>query len=528
MTTPTPTLLASRLNRWMGTMALIAIVSGLSGIIGWLFGIRRLLSITEESPALMPIGAFALVFAGASLAAGPRRRTGRLLGVGVVALSLAAMAGYVTGANYGFGNLPGGITRGAGTVPGLPAPNSTVALGLLSVALLTIGVAPVVAQAAALLAGAIAYLAVLSELFGASTVQGLSAYTAMSPQTAVAICAIVIGIFCATPEAGVMPILTDSGVAGLAVRRFLPVAVFLPVLVGGLRVAGEDIGMFDTRFGTALMALASAAFAGILTVDIAVAIRRLDQQLDREHAARAVAQSESRIKDDVLSLLTQELRAPASVIHAQTHLLQAGVLTPERMQQVIDTLSRNAARLRQYVDDAIDVASLARGGVLLEFVEMDPREPIRRALDAWAPQTAAKRITVMAELPAVGFVHGDATRLQQIASNLLSNAVKFTPDGGEIRVETARDGDLVQLTIADNGVGIAPELLPHLFEPFRRSSTAEAPHAEGLGLGLAIVRHLAELHGGGVTAHSDGPGRGARFVVSLRTDRRSSSPLARA
>lgn len=501
-------------------MALIAIVCGLSGIVGWLFGVRRLLSITEGSPALMPIGAFALVFAGASLAAGADRRTGRLLGVGVAAISLAAMAGYLTGANYGFGGLPGGIMRGAGTVPGLPAPNSTVALGLLSVALLTIGVAPVVAQAAALLAGAIAYLAVLGELFGASTVQGLSAYTAMSPQTAVAIGAIVVGILCATPEAGVMPILTDSGVAGLAVRRFLPIAVFLPVVLGGLRVAGEDIGMFDTRFGTALMALASAALAGILTLDIALAIRRLDQELDREHAARAVAQSESRIKDEVLSLLTQELRAPASVIHAQTHLLQAGVLTPERMQQVIDTLSRNAARLRQYVDDAIDVASLARGGVLLELVEMDPREPIQRALDVWEPRIGEKRITLRNELRPVGMMRGDAARLEQIGNSLLSNAVKFTPDGGQIRVETARDGDLVLLTVEDNGVGIAPELLPHLFEPFRRSSTAEHPNAAGLGLGLAIVRHLAELHGGRVTAQSDGPGRGARFVVSLRADRR--------
>jgi signal transduction histidine kinase len=118
----------------------------------------------------------------------------------------------------------------------------------------------------------------------------------------------------------------------------------------------------------------------------------------------------------------------------------------------------------------------------------------------------------------VGFVQGDAVRLQQIASNLLSNAVKFTPPGGEIRVETARDGDLVRIIVQDTGCGIPPEFLPHVFEPFKRSSGSLHERPEGLGLGLTLVRHLTELHRGTVTAHSDGPGRGARFVVQLVTN----------
>ena len=154
-------------------------------------------------------------------------------------------------------------------------------------------------------------------------------------------------------------------------------------------------------------------------------------------------------------------------------------------------------------------------GILFEPAEIDPREPIRRALDAWAERIAAKRIAVTAHLMPVGFVHGDAVRLQQIASNLLSNAVKFTPPGGEIRVETVRDGDLVRFTVEDTGCGIPPEFLPHVFEPFRRSSQLLHEPPEGLGLGLTLVRHLTELHRGTVTAHSDGPGRGARFVVQL-------------
>jgi signal transduction histidine kinase len=344
----------------------------------------------------------------------------------------------------------------------------------------------------------------------------------MSPQTVLAMTSLAVGILCATPHAGVMPLMTDQGVAGLAVRRFLPVAIILPLILGGLRVAGESAGLFDARFGTALMAVASAALAGVLTFDIALAIRRLDEKLGREHSARTVAESESRVKDDVLTVLTEELRTPASVIHAQAHLLQAGVLTQERTRQVIEIVSRNAARLRQCVDDAAEVAAMAQGGVLIEPEEIDPREPIRRALDRWKASIAAKDIELSADLMPVGFVNGDAARLQQIVSNLLSNAVKFTPPGGMIRVETSRDGELAQLTITDSGSGIAPEFLPFVFEPFRRSSPSHHDNAQGLGLGLAIARHLTELHGGTVAAFSEGPGHGARFVVRLPADYRSS------
>jgi len=507
---------AERVHHTVIISAAIAIASGVSGLAGWLLRVPWLMSITSAAPALMPMSALGLLAAGMALAyARSQPRYSRGLGALVVAVAVVGAVGYLTKTDFGFGNLPEGLARGAGTLPGLPAPNSILAFGLIGSALVVLNSAPVLAQSLALLAAGVAYLAGLGELFGASTVQGLSAYTAMSPQTVVSVCALMTGILCATPQHGLMPIMLDRGAAGLAVRRFLPVAILLPVVLGGLRVAGELEGLFDTRFGTALMAFASAALAGILTVDIAIAIRQLDQKLGTEHRAREVAESESRVKDDVLALLTAELRTPAGVIHAQAHLLQAGVLTNEKMQQVIETVSRNAARLRQHIDDAADVAAMAQGGILFEPAEIDPREPIRRALDAWAERIAAKRIAVTAHLMPVGFVHGDAVRLQQIASNLLSNAVKFTPPGGEIRVETVRDGDLVRFTVEDTGCGIPPEFLPHVFEPFRRSSQLLHEPPEGLGLGLTLVRHLTELHRGTVTAHSDGPGRGARFVVQL-------------
>jgi signal transduction histidine kinase len=509
--------LPDRLRTVVHASAAIAIVCGASGIVGWAFGIRGLLSVIEGAPGLMPLGAFGLLAAGmALLCAIWRPAYGQLLGVVVASICLLGGVGYLIGHDFGLGDLPAGVIRGAGTLPGLSAPSSIVALGCIGLALVTLPWTPVLAQGAALVALTIAYLGALGELFGASMVQGVSAYTAMSPQTIVATSALALGILCATPGAGVMPLLMDSGVAGLAVRRFLPIAIVLPLVLGGLRVAGEAAGFFDTRFGTALMTVASAALAGILTIDIAIAIRDLDQRLGREHSARAIAESESRIKDDVLSLLTQELRTPANVIHAQAHLLQSGVVTQERTRQAIEAVSVNAARLRKYVDDAVEVASLAQGGVLLQLVEVDPRDAVRAALETWTPRIADKGITLTTQLTPAGVVLGDASRIERIASNLLSNAVKFTPGGGAIHVETSRDGEFVRLVVADTGVGIAPDFLPFVFEPFRRSGALVDGHVEGLGLGLAIVRHLVELHGGSVSAASDGEGRGALFTVRLR------------
>ena len=506
-----------RLRAIVLAASMVAVVCGASGIAGWALGVAPLLSIAAGAPALMPLSAVGLFLAGAALMCVPwRPRWTRALGVAVLTVFAVAALGYLTGRSFGLGDLPAGVIRGEGTLPGLPAPNSMVAFACIGLALVTMARTPALAQGAMLIALTIAYLAALGELFGASIREGWSAYAAMSPQTIAAVGALTLGVLCATPRAGVMPLLLDAGVAGLAVRRFLPIAIVLPVILGGLRVGGEAMGLFDTRFGTAMMAVASAALAGILTLDIAVAIRDLDARLGREHSARAIAESESRIKDDVLSLLTEELRAPANVIHAQAHLLQAGVLTQERMQHVIETVSTNAARLRQYVDDAVEVASLAQGGVALDEADVDPRDALRAAVDEWAPSIARKGIALTTQLTPAGVVRGDTARIQRMASNLISNAVKFTPPGGEIRVESERDGEFVRLTIADTGVGISPDFLPHVFEPFRRSGALVDGHVEGLGLGLAIVRHLVELHGGHVSASSDGPGRGARFVVRLR------------
>jgi signal transduction histidine kinase len=492
--------------------AFIAIGCGVSGVAGWIFGIRQLLSIAEAAPALMPMSALALVVAGASLWSWESHpRVARAFGGALIGLVIAATFGYAFQTDFGLGGVPADITRGAATLPGLPAPNSILALGLLGVALVTMSWSYEATHAAALLGMVVVYTAGVGELFGASRLEGLSAYTAMSPQTIVSVCALGVGILCATARGGVMPLLMDERAAGLALRRFLPVAVLLPVGFGALRVAGEAAGIFDTRFGTALMAVASGALAGLLTLDIALAIRRLDQRLAREHSARTVAESESRITHEILSLISRELRTPANDIHAQAQMLQTGLLEQTRAGEAIETIIRDAARLRRYIDDAVEVASMASGGVLIDAVELDPRDAIRAALETLSVDIRAKKIVVRDELMPVGYIAGDPRRLQQIARNLLSNAVTFTPAGGEICASTRRDGDVVEIEISDSGSGLSADLVPDPFAPFRGAQDQPG----GLGLGLAIVRHLVELHGGTVSARNDPHGGGARFTVRL-------------
>ena len=505
------------ISRLTGGGAAIAIASGATGLAGWLFGIRQLMSLTAETPALMPVSALGIIVAGLALwTSASRPEASRRLGLSVVAIALAAAAGYLLGTSFGFGRiLPEDIVRGAATRPGLPAPNSILALALAGVALTTMSRSYVLTHTAALASMVVAYTAGIGELFGASMLQGLSAYTAMSPQTILAIFAIGVGVLSATPGGGVMPLLADRGAAGLLVRRFLPLALILPVVFGALRVVGEAAGVFDTRFGTALMAVASGALASLVTLDTAAAIRRLERGFADEHRARAIAESESRIKDEILSVISDELRAPAGAIHAQAHLLQTGLLHDDRVKEAIATMSRNATLLSRHVDDALDVAAMAQGGLILEAGDVDPREAVRGALDALALDISAKQMVIRLELAPAGFVSGDPVRLQQVARNLLSNAVTFTPGGGEVRVGLRRDGDVVELEIADTGRGIAPDFLPHVFDAFRRELRHSRGEASGLGLGLAIVRHLVELHGGTIAAHSDGIGRGARFTVRL-------------
>jgi PAS domain S-box-containing protein len=243
-----------------------------------------------------------------------------------------------------------------------------------------------------------------------------------------------------------------------------------------------------------------------------------EQLLAREQAARAEAETANRMKDEFLTLLSHELRTPLSSIVGWVDILERVGPGDQMNSQAIQVIKRNAKQQAQIVEDILEVSRIVSGKLRLESRPIDLISTINSAADAVRLAAETKGVTLRFEPDSsVGIVAGDPNRLQQVVWNLLSNAIKFTPRGGRITVSLEQIGDSVVLTVRDTGEGIPPEFLPYVFDRFRQADASYSRRHGGLGLGLAIVRHLVELHGGAVEALSAGPGKGATFRVSLPT-----------
>jgi signal transduction histidine kinase/DNA-binding response OmpR family regulator len=238
--------------------------------------------------------------------------------------------------------------------------------------------------------------------------------------------------------------------------------------------------------------------------------------LMREEQARTDAEAANRLKDEFLATVSHELRTPLNSILGWSQLMRTGDLDEESSTRALQTIERNTRALAQIIDDLLDVSRIITGKLRLRVRPIELGPVVEAALEAVRPATDAKNIRVDVSLdPGAGIVSGDSSRLQQIVWNLLSNAIKFTPSGGHVEVRLERVGSNAQIAISDNGEGINPEFLPHVFDRFRQADSTFTRTHGGLGLGLAIVRHLVELHGGAVSADSKGRGEGATFAVSF-------------
>jgi signal transduction histidine kinase/ActR/RegA family two-component response regulator len=246
-----------------------------------------------------------------------------------------------------------------------------------------------------------------------------------------------------------------------------------------------------------------------------IAIRNF-RHLSREREARAEAEAASRMKDEFLANLSHELRTPLTAVLGWARLVRSAKLDTAGLERALDTIERNAQAQAQIVEDLLDVSRIITGKLRLDSQPADLPQIIEAALDSVRPAAEAKAITLTTDLDrTLRRVPADAARIQQVVWNLLANALKFTPRGGRISVTLARAGDEVRITVSDTGVGIRPEFLPHVFERFSQADPSTTRKHGGLGLGLAIVRHLVELHGGVVEANSAGEGQGATFAVIL-------------
>lgn len=281
---------------------------------------------------------------------------------------------------------------------------------------------------------------------------------------------------------------------------------------------GEPI---EAQYHTfALMERDTQRQMGIATVSRDIrAQKRLEAErerlLARERVAREEAEEANRLKDEFLATVSHELRTPLTAVLGWVQMLRTGTLPPEKRERALATVERNARAQGQLVEDLLDVSRIMTGKLKLEVSSVDVSQVVEAALESLRPAAEAKGIRVQAALDSSGTIMGDMSRLQQVVWNLLSNAVKFTPKGGRVQVLVERRSSSVEITVADTGQGISPQFLPHVFERFRQADGSTTRKAGGLGLGLAIVRHLVELHGGTVMAASEGEGRGASFIVSL-------------
>ena len=244
--------------------------------------------------------------------------------------------------------------------------------------------------------------------------------------------------------------------------------------------------------------------------------RERETLLEKERASRMEAEAANRSKDEFLATLSHELRTPLSAVLGWSTILRRRQCTPEELREGFEVIERNCKAQVQLIDDVLEVSRIVSGKLRLEIKPCDLASVIYAAIDVVRPAANAKNIELNANIdPQSGLATCDNVRMQQVVWNLLSNAIKFTSKGGNIRIVLDRKESDVRITVSDNGEGINAELLPHVFDRFRQAESSTRRKLGGLGLGLSIVKHIVELHGGKVEAKSDGPGHGATFIVYL-------------
>ena len=287
------------------------------------------------------------------------------------------------------------------------------------------------------------------------------------------------------------------------------------LLVLPLKLHGENSGTLvfyfhqPHRFSEAEVLVASAlsnlAASALGTADL----------YEEQSRMRIEAQAANRTKDEFLATLSHELRTPLTAMTGWISLLRSGKLDADTSEQAMETIERNTKAQAQLIEDILDVSRIITGKIALDFQPLELASIIEAALLTARPAALNKGIVIESSLDVAGPISGDARRLQQVIWNLISNAIKFTPRGGRVQVALHRADSYVELTVADNGQGIHPDFLPHVFDRFRQADGTSTRRHGGLGLGLSIVRHLVELHGGTVRVHSAGEGQGATFYVRL-------------
>lgn len=331
-------------------------------------------------------------------------------------------------------------------------------------------------------------------------------------------------------------LLRANGKTSELVRSFLGAPLLSAAGVSGWvymlnKVNADDFSEADERLAATLATQVAVAFENALLysdaqkhaseLQLEITERKQAEEeraklLILEQAARAEAEQANRTKDEFLATLSHELRTPLSAILGWSHLVRTGKLDEPQMSRAFETIERNARSQSQLIDDLLDVSRIITGKLQIEPRSTDLCSVIGASIEAVRPAFEAKNIQLETDLEAAScFVAGDPNRLQQIFWNLLSNAIKFTPEGGKVQISSIQVDSQVRISVSDSGIGITAEFLPYIFDRFRQADGSTTRIHGGLGLGLSIVKHLVQLHGGAVAVHSEGKNKGAVFVITL-------------
>jgi signal transduction histidine kinase len=303
----------------------------------------------------------------------------------------------------------------------------------------------------------------------------------------------------------------DAAYLAAVARERIVTLMVVPIVIGSrieglLYVDNRTARTFTDRDEATLRQLADHG---------AIALRNA-QLLAREQQAREEAEAANRLKDEFLAMLSHELRTPLNAVLGWAVTLRTTRLEGETAAHALEVIERNARAQSQLIEDLLDISRIATGKLRLDVRLVDLAPIVEAALDAMRPGAQAKSIQLAAKLDrGVGPVYGDADRLRQVVLNLLTNAIKFTGVGGTVDVSLAGAGAHAEITVTDTGQGIAADVLPFVFDRFRQADSSSTRAQGGLGIGLALVKNLTELHGGAVGAESAGTGRGATFRIRL-------------